>query len=84
MYAESLVMPLARAVVGEVGPCSEAEILSALRSLAQEENLLVVGAAALALAAFRKLGVAAKGGTSVVLLCGGNFDGPRVRALALG
>ena len=82
--ADTLTLPLAQAVVDEVVPCSEAEILSALRSLAQEENLLVEGAAALALAAFRKLGVATKGATNVVLLCGGNFDGPKVRALALG
>ncbi|MEY3533830.1 MAG: hypothetical protein RI979_1854, partial [Pseudomonadota bacterium] len=39
-------------------------------------------AAALAMAAFHK--VKAKGQTNVVLLCGGNFDGPKLRTLVLG
>lgn len=80
----TLTLPLAQAVVDEVVTCSEGEILSALRSLAQDETLLVEGAAALAMAAFRKLGERTAGKTNVVLLCGGNFDGPKIRALALG
>jgi len=81
---DTLTLPLAQAVVDEVVSCSEAEILSALRGLAQTENLLVEGAAALAMAAYRKLGDATQGKINVVLLCGGNFDGPKLRALALG
>lgn len=77
-----MTLPLAQAVVDEVVTCSESEILAALRVLAQEETLLVEGAAALAMAAFHK--VKAKGQTNVVLLCGGNFDGPKLRTLALG
>ena len=80
---DTLTLPMAQAVVDEVVTCSESEILGALRVLAQEENLLVEGAAALAMAGFRKLGEATTGKTSVVLLCGGNFDGPKLRALAL-
>ena len=72
----------AQAVVDEVVTCSEPEILAALRLLAQTETLLVEGAAALAMAAFQKAGV--KGQNNVVLLCGSNFDGPKLRALALG
>jgi len=34
------------------------------------------------MAAFHK--VSTKGQTNVVLLCGGNFDGPKLRILALG
>jgi threonine dehydratase len=81
---DTLTLPMAQAVVDRVISCSEAEILSALRHLAQAETLLVEGAAALAFAAFRKMGVEAAGKTNVVLICGGNFDGPRIRALALG
>ena len=80
---DTLTLPMAQAVVDEVVTCSEGEVLGALRALAQDENLLVEGAAALAMAGFRKLGEATKGKTNVVLLCGGNFDGPKLRALAL-
>ncbi|MDP3261444.1 MAG: pyridoxal-phosphate dependent enzyme [Tabrizicola sp.] len=80
---DTLTLPLATAVIDEVVTCSEAEILAALRILAQEENLLVEGAAALALAACLKRGGAVAGKTSVVLLCGGNFDGARLRALVV-
>jgi threonine dehydratase len=79
----TLTLPLAQAVVDEVVTCSEAEILAALRNLSQEETLLVEGAAALAMAAFQKLEDATLGKINVVLLCGGNYDGPRIRALAL-
>jgi threonine dehydratase len=79
---DTLTLPLAQAVVDEGVTCSEPEILAALRVLAQEETLLVEGAAALAMAAFHK--VKAKGQTNVVLLCGGNFDGPKLRTLVLG
>ena len=81
---DTLTLPLAQAVTDEVVTCSEAEILHALRLLAQDENLLVEGAAALAMAAYLKHGAAKPGQTNVVLLCGGNFDGPKLRALALG
>lgn len=81
---DTLTLPLAQAVTDEVVTCSEAEILHALRLLAQQENLLVEGAAALAMAAYLKHGAAKPGQTNVVLLCGGNFDGPKLRALALG
>lgn len=80
---DTLTLPMAQAVVDEVVTCSEPEILAALRTLAHDETLLVEGAAALAMAAFHKLGTATKGKTNVVLLCGGNYDGPKIRALAL-
>lgn len=81
--SDTLTLPLAGAVIDEVVTCSEAEILAALRILAREENLLVEGAAALALAACLKRGGAVAGKTSVVLLCGGNFDGARLRSLVV-
>jgi len=42
----------------------------------------VEGAAAPAMAADLKLARSHTGQTNVVLLCGGNFDGPRIRTLA--
>ena len=81
---DTLTLALATAVTDDVVTCTEGEILHALRLLAQQENLLVEGAAALAMAAFLKQGGAKPGQTNVVLLCGGNFDGPKLRALALG
>jgi threonine dehydratase len=81
---DTLTLPLAQAVVDDVVTCTEAEILAALRHLAQDESLLVEGAAALAMAAFVKQAADLRGKTNVVLLCGGNYDGPKIRALALG
>lgn len=80
---DTLTLPMAQAVVDEVVTCSEFEILAALRSLAQDETLLVEGAAALAMAAFQNMGAATKGKINVVVLCGGNYDGARIRPLAL-
>ena len=80
--ADTLTLPLARAVIDETVTCSEEEILQALRIIAQEENMLVEGAAALAMAACLKMTESHAGKTNVVLLCGGNFDGLRLRALA--
>ncbi len=79
----TLTLPLASAVTDTIVTCNEAEILQALRGLAQDENMLVEGAAALAMAAFTKMGAAVAGQTNVVLLCGGNFDGRKIRALTL-
>jgi len=79
----TLTLPLASAVTDEIVTCSEAEILQALRGLAQAENMLVEGAAALAMAAYAKMGPAVAGKINVVLLCGGNFDGRKIRTLAM-
>ena len=80
--ADTLTLPLASGVIDETVTCSEQEILQALRIIAQEENMLVEGAAALAMAACLKMAESHAGKTNVVLLCGANFDGPRLRALA--
>ncbi|MFT3688908.1 pyridoxal-phosphate dependent enzyme [Paenirhodobacter sp.] len=82
--ADTLTLPLARAVVDDVVSCTEDEITDALRTIAQDENMIVEGAAALAMAAYVKMADACAGKTNVVLLCGGNFDGRKIRALALG
>lgn len=74
MDHDSLTFPIARAVIDRVVQCSEAQIEDALRHLAWVENLVVEGAAALALAAYLAEADQQEGQTSVVLLCGGNFD----------
>jgi threonine dehydratase len=61
-------------VIDRVVLCSEAQIEAALRHLAWTENMLVEGAAALALAAYLADPAAPSAHVSVVLLCGANFD----------
>ena len=77
----TLTLPLATVVTDEIVTCSEDEILQALRIIAQEENMMVEGAAALAMAAYLKMSDSYIGKNNVVLLCGGNFDGLRLREL---
>ncbi len=84
MDEDSLTLPLAMEVVDEVVSCSEAEIAEAVRRLAQEEQMLVEGAAALALAGFLKVAGDLRGKTSVVVLCGANFDRAKILGLAAG
>ncbi|KAK1623025.1 tryptophan synthase beta subunit-like PLP-dependent enzyme [Colletotrichum phormii] len=71
MDEDSITLPLAREVVDRVVECSEEEIADAMRRIAVEENMIVEGAAALALAGFEKVKGEVGGQTSVVLLCGG-------------
>ena len=80
---DSLTLPLALDIVDRVVTCDEAEIAAALRSLARDENMLVEGAAALALAGFQQVSEGVRGQTNVVLLCGANFDWARISPLAL-
>lgn len=81
MDADSLTLPLALEVIDQVVTCDEAEIAAALKLLAQEETLLVEGAAALALAGALQIGAELRGKTAVVVLCGANFDRDRVMPL---
>ncbi|WP_299848304.1 pyridoxal-phosphate dependent enzyme [uncultured Roseovarius sp.] len=81
MDQDSLTLPLAMDVIDQVVECSEAEIAAALRRLAKDENMLVEGAAALALAGFLQLSDEMRGQTNVVLLCGANFDWTKVSSL---
>ena len=71
---DTLTLPLANEVIDDLIDCSEAEIASALSTLAWEEHMIVEGAAALAYAGYLKRKEDLKGQTTVVLLCGGNFD----------
>lgn len=80
--AGSITLPLARATVDEVISCSEADITAALRRLVLEENLIVEGAAGLALAGFQKVADRCRDAVNVVLLCGGNVDPLKIAAIA--
>ena len=53
---------------------SDKQIIEAIKILAWDENLLVEGSAALALAGFLQDKNSEKRQVSLVLLCGGNFD----------
>lgn len=81
---DSLTLPLAMDVIDQVVTCTEEEIALALRRLARDENMLVEGAAALALAGFMQISDQLRGQTSIVLLCGANFDWTTVGALIRG
>lgn len=79
--ADSLTLPMASAVIDEIVHCDEDQIAEALKVLAWEENMLVEGAAALALAAWLAEAEAYAGQTSAVLLCGSNYETARLRGL---
>lgn len=79
--ADSLTLPMASEVIDEIVHCSEAEIEEALKVLAWTENMLVEGAAALALAAYLADPSKYTGQTSAILLCGANYDTARLQAL---
>ncbi|KAI0813886.1 threonine dehydratase [Xylaria sp. FL0064] len=72
--ADTITLPLAMSVVDHVVECDEEDIKAALQELAYKENMIVEGSAALALAGFTKVARTLTGETSVIVLCGGNFD----------
>ena len=80
----SMTLAMAMAAVDLVLHCSEDEIAAALRHLAWGEYMLVEGAAALALAGYTQIAADCAGQTSVVLLCGANFDRARVLPVLAG
>jgi threonine dehydratase len=71
-------------VIDQVVECDESEILTALKTLAFEENMIVEGSAALALAGFNKVAKDLNGQTSVILLCGAYFDQDAMAKLLYG
>ncbi len=81
---DSLTLPLATVLVDEVITCSEMEIAQALRRMALEENQIVEGAAALALAGFLKAAERLRDQVSIVLLCGANYDTAKILPILCG
>lgn len=78
VHPDTITLQLAMQVVDEVVHCSEAQISNAIRSLAWDEQMIVEGAAAMALAAFQADPAAYEGKNNVVLLCGANFDQTKI------
>jgi threonine dehydratase len=72
--ADTITLPLAAEVVDDLIDCSEAEIAAGIAQIAWAEKMLVEGSAGMALAAWEKDKGRRGAGTSVVLLCGANFD----------
>ncbi|KAJ4030764.1 hypothetical protein NW761_013343 [Fusarium oxysporum] len=70
----TITLGLANAVVDELIDCNEDDIKEALKELAWSESMIVEGSAALALAGFNKVASKLAGQTSVILLCGSNYD----------
>lgn len=77
--AGSLTLPMATEVIDDVVYCDEAQIADALKILAWTENMIVEGAAALALAGYLADSSRYAGLTNAVLLCGANYDQTRVQ-----
>ncbi|KAH7116135.1 putative threonine dehydratase [Dendryphion nanum] len=74
MDLNSITLPLAMSVIDEVIECNESEIRTALRTLAFDENLIVEGSAALALAGYNKVAENVAGQTCILILCGANLN----------
>lgn len=70
----TLTLPIATEVTDSVIECTEEQIVEAIKVLAWNENLMVEGSAALALAGFMQEKQIKKHERNLVLLCGGNFD----------
>ncbi|MCV6594088.1 MAG: pyridoxal-phosphate dependent enzyme [Silicimonas sp.] len=74
----SITLPMATEVIDEIVHCDEDQIAQALRLLAWRDNMIVEGAAGLALAAFLAAPERYAGQTSMILLCGANYDQARM------
>jgi threonine dehydratase len=77
--AGSVTLPMATEVIDEIIHCDEDQIARALKVLAWEENMIVEGAAALALAPLLEPPEKFAGQSNVVLLCGANYDQERIK-----
>jgi threonine dehydratase len=78
---DSITLSIASEVVDKMVDCSEAEIERALRFIAWKENMIVEGAAGLALAGYLADEAEFEGEINVVLLCGANFDQAKIKAV---
>lgn len=78
---DTITLPLATAVIDEIIDCTEEEIASSMKALALDENMLVEPSAALALAGFNRVASKLAGQTTVIVLCGANFDQDLMRTV---
>jgi threonine dehydratase len=79
----SVTLDLCRRVIDHSVLVSEAEILDAMRFMLETEHWLIEGAAAVAVAAFRKEAARWEGKTVAIVLCGRNVS-PEVVQTCLG
>jgi threonine dehydratase len=74
----AITLPLCKALVDAWAVVSEAEIAKAVRSAIAHDNLLIEGAAGVAIGAFVKAAAdepgSVKGRTVVIVICGGRID----------
>lgn len=76
---DAVTFPLCQALVDEWLEVDEAEIAGAMRHCLEAEHLLVEGSAGVAVAAWHHVSSSLRGGTVVVILCGANISGTRLR-----
>ena len=74
----AITLPLAIEIIDQVVHISEPQIVQALQYLAWEEQMLVEGAAALALAAYLTDTELYRDKNNVVVLCGANFNREKI------
>jgi threonine dehydratase len=75
---DTITLPISTAVVDESIVCDESDIEAAVVEMLVHERILVEGAAAVTLAAYRKVHKMLRGQTSVLVLCGANVEGRRL------
>lgn len=80
----AVTFPLCRDLVDEFAAVSEREIADAIRLLAAEHRTIVEGAAAVAVAAFRKSARRWRGRTVAIVLCGRNIAWNRLQPILAG
>jgi threonine dehydratase len=84
MEPGAITFELARELVDESVLVSEDEIADALRLLVAEHHLVVEGAAAVAVAAYRKTAARHAGKSVAIVLCGGNIAYPTLTSVLCG
>lgn len=81
---DTITLPLAKSVVDEVIVCDEHDIQAALQEMAWSENMVIEGSAALALAGLNKILPQLAHQTSVIVVCGANYDQNKIRNVICG
>ncbi len=81
---ESITFPICQKLVDRFILVTEEEIKSAIRYLWSNQELIIEGAAGVAMAAAQRENATNKNLTSVVILCGGNIDPALQEQICLG
>jgi threonine dehydratase len=78
---ESITLEPCSRLVDDWVSVSEREIVAAMRKVYKQNNLMVEGAAGVAIAAFLKHGQETSGSCTALVICGANIDKDKFRAL---